>query len=116
MKTKKTILTAIAAVAFALCVSTAQAGERSLDLSQKVLRGNAIVQTWGFPADTEACRTPSILGLCGAFSEKWTTHAEARYNAKGAFGWHNIKRFEMNLTHVNIKKAAPKGHILKNPA
>lgn len=108
MKTKKAILTAIATFALALvCGTCCQAGERNLDLSQKILRGNAIVQTWGFPNDIDACRTPSILGLCGSNSESWTTHAKARYNAKGTFGWHNIKKLNMNLTRVSIKKAAP---------
>ncbi|MBI4677068.1 MAG: hypothetical protein HY748_05745 [Elusimicrobia bacterium] len=102
---KKFFLACAVAVALGLLAPKAQAQEGLLDLNQKMLRGSAIVESWGAPADKTSCRMASILGICG--DGVGMQARSPRKPGSWLVGWRNLRNLNLNLTRFNPKKAAP---------
>jgi hypothetical protein len=101
---KKFFLMAAAVIALALCGTKCRAQEGLLDLNQKMIRGSAVVQTWGMAAEKSSCRMASILGMCGS-NEGMQTRAANKSN--GIFSWRKLAGLSVDLSRINIKKEVP---------
>ncbi|MBI5209750.1 MAG: hypothetical protein HY927_07260 [Elusimicrobia bacterium] len=107
MKKSSFFLAVACMMALSLVGRLAQAQENNLDLSQKAIRGSAIVETWLPVADQGSCRMPSVLGLCGSYDGARTQPQAQAAKSKWARGWSHLRSLNMNLTRINVAKAAP---------
>lgn len=101
-RTKKMFALLFAAALFlGLCAVKAQAQE-GLDLNRKVVRGSAILQTWGMPAEQTSCRMASILGMCGSGAT-----AQSGRKAGGWFAGLSLRNMNLSITRLTVKKVVP---------
>jgi hypothetical protein len=101
---KKLFVMCMTVISLGLCAVVCRAQEGLLDLDQKAIRGNAIVQTWGLASEKSSCRMASILGLCG--SSDGIQAKAFRKPGSWLLGRGLLRGLNMQVARINAKKEA----------